>query len=93
MVKKHLLNRKQALSTYVKEENVRKKKSFKERLITNLNMHLKIQTEFQENVSVLELVVRHLNHPGNGFQLTAQYILYLNVTGVFLVNMQTVVSE
>lgn len=39
----------------------------KERLITNLNMHLKIQTEFQKNVSVLELVVRHLNHAGNGF--------------------------
>lgn len=71
MVKKHLLNRKQALSTYVKEENVRKKKSFKERLITNLNMHLKIQTEFQENVSVLELVVRHLNHPGNGFLINS----------------------
>lgn len=84
---------KKALSVYLKEVNVRKKKSFKERLITILNMHLKIQTEFHENVSVLELVVRHLNHPGNGFQLTAQYILYLNVTGVFLVNMQTVVSE
>lgn len=84
---------KKALSVYLKEVNVRKKKSFKERLITILNMHLKIQTKFHENVSVLELVVRHLNHPGNGFQLTAQYILYLNVTGVFLVNMQTVVSE
>lgn len=84
---------KKALSVYLKEVNVRKKKSFKERLITILNMHLKKQTKFHENVSVLELVVRHLNHPGNGFQLTAQYILYLNVTGVFLVNMQTVVSE
>lgn len=58
---------KKALSVYLKEVNVRKKKSFKERLITILNMHLKIQTKFHENVSVLELVVRHLNHPGNGF--------------------------